>query len=56
MKPKLFIWTILSENLLLAKYLISVSAALRILDVQYLQESICFELKIGGKTSNFLSL
>ena len=29
---------------------------LRILNVQYLQESICFELKIGDKTCNFLSL
>ena len=28
---------------------------LRILDVQYLQESICFEFKIGHKTCNFLS-
>ena len=28
----------------------------RILNVQYLQESICFELKIGDKTCNFLSL
>ena len=46
----------LSENLLLAKYLISVTAALRILDVQYVQESICFELKIGNKTSNYISL
>ena len=29
---------------------------LSILNVQLLQESICFELKIGGKTCNFLSL
>ena len=29
---------------------------LRILNVQYLQESICFELKPAGKTCNFLSL
>ena len=29
---------------------------LRILNVQYLQESICFELKIDDKTCNFLSL
>ena len=29
---------------------------LRILNVQYLQESICFELKIVDKTCNFLSL
>ena len=46
----------LLENLLLAKYLISVTAAWRILDVQYLQESTCFKLKIGDKTSNFTSL
>ena len=30
--------------------------SLRILNVQNLQESICFELKIGDKTCNFLSL
>ena len=30
--------------------------ALRILNVQYFQASICFELKIGEKTCNFLSL
>ena len=29
---------------------------LRILNVQYLQESICFELKIGDKNCNFSSL
>ena len=29
---------------------------LRIFSVQYLQESIFFELKIGSKTCNFLSL
>ena len=29
---------------------------LRILNVQYLKESTCFELKIGDKTCNFLSL
>ena len=29
---------------------------LRILDIYYLQESICFELKIGDKLCNFLSL
>ena len=29
---------------------------LRILNVQYLQKSICFELNIGDKTCNFLSL
>ena len=32
------------------------SLPLRILIVQYLQESICFELKIRGKTCNFLPL
>ena len=29
---------------------------LRILNIQYLQKSICFELKIAGKTCNFLCL
>ena len=29
---------------------------MRILNVQYLQESICFELKTGDKTCDFLSL
>ena len=29
---------------------------LRVLDVQYLQEIICFELKIGDKTQSFISL
>ena len=29
---------------------------LRILNVQYLQESICFELKIANKSCNFLSV
>ena len=29
--------------------------SLKILDVQYLQESICFEFKIGDKICNFLS-
>ena len=29
---------------------------LRILNVHYLQESVCFELKIGDNTCNFLSL
>ena len=30
--------------------------SLRILNIQYLQENICFELIIGDKTCNFLSL
>ena len=29
---------------------------LRVLDIYYLQESICFELKIGDKLCNFISL
>ena len=29
---------------------------LRLLNVQYLQECINFELKIGGKTCNYMSL
>ena len=37
-------------------YFLQKPLALRILNVQYFQASICFELKIGEKTCNFLSL
>ena len=41
---------------LLFLYLLQKFLSLRILNVQYLQESIFFELKISDKTFNFLSL